>query len=78
MSLFSIAGLHFQFNNYPSDSRCEAKKVGFMMSLIHQSINDNRGFIRVCGLFKLEKVGSFIITAAQDIIQALQTTVTRV
>ena len=43
----------FQFNNYPSDSRCEAKKVVYDVPR-PSSINDSRVYL-CCGLFKLEK-----------------------
>ena len=43
----------FQFNNYPSDSRREAKKV--IYDVPRPSSIDDRRVYPCCGLFKLEK-----------------------
>ena len=44
----------FQFNNYPSDSRCDTKKVVVYDVPRPSSIHDSRVY-PCCGLFKLEK-----------------------
>ena len=44
----------FQFNNYPSDSKCDMKKVAVYDVPRASSINDDQVF-PCCGLFKLEK-----------------------
>ena len=44
----------FQFNNYPSDSKCDMKKVAVYDVPRASNINDNQVY-PCCGLFKLEK-----------------------
>ena len=52
--LISIAELHFSLNSYPSDSKCDMKKVAVYDVPHASSINDDQVFL-CCGLFKLEK-----------------------
>ena len=50
---FFLLQSSIQFNNYPSDSRCDMKKVVYDVPRA-SNINDNRVY-PCCGLFKLEK-----------------------
>ena len=44
----------FQFNDYPSDSRCDTKKVA-VYDVPHASSTNDNWVYPCCGLFKLEK-----------------------
>ena len=57
----------FQFNNYPSDSKCDMKKVAVYDVPHASSINDDQVF-PCCGLFKLEK-WEVCYHSCEDIIQ---------
>ena len=53
----------FQFNNYPSESRCDGARRLFMMSHVHQALM-TIGFILVVDSLNW-KSGKFIIIAVQ-------------